>query len=54
MSITAAQRALILESLAVGVDLPRAARGAGVGVAAVRRAMAEEGPEGAGLARDVA
>lgn len=40
MAITATQRALILESLAVGVGLERAARAAGVSAAAVRRAMA--------------
>lgn len=40
MSITATQRALILESLAVGVGLERACRAAGVGVGRVRAAMA--------------
>ncbi len=54
MAITPSQRALILESLAAGVDLPRSAKAAGTTAAAVRRAMAEEGEEGAALARDVA
>lgn len=54
MTITSSQRALILESLAVGVDLPHAAKAAGTTAAAVRRAMAAEGSEGEALARDVA
>lgn len=54
MYISASTRDLILESLAVGVDLPRAAKAAGTTAAAVRRAMAEDGPEAAELARAVA